>query len=78
MCDTCFFFNVRPAGRSTIAGVALCREQVGGQCAMTTSELTYLILLDFEMYCIITFGSCLLLTGPRIAEGKKWERRERM
>ena len=45
---------------------------------MTTSELTYLILLDFENYCIIIFGSCLLLTGPRIAEGKNWERRERM
>lgn len=48
---------------------------------MTTSELTYLILLDFEIYCVITSGSYLLLTVPRIysiAEGKNWERRDRM
>jgi hypothetical protein len=73
------FFDVRLAGRSTIAGVALCREQVGGPFAMMTGELTHITLLDFEIYCVITFGACFLLTRPRIysiAEGKNWERRE--
>lgn len=47
----------------------------------TTSELTYVILLDFGIYYVITFGARFLLTRPRIysiAERKKWERRERM
>jgi hypothetical protein len=37
------------------------------------SELTYLILLDFEIYCVITFGSCLLLRllRGRIGKGER-------
>lgn len=65
---------MRPASQSTIAGVALYRVKAGRPCGMTT-DLTYSTLLDFEIHCVITFGSRFLLTGLKIcsvAEENTW------